>query len=423
MRQMGLIGVISKGVLLLVVSVLFCVSCMNRNSSKRYSYKYGDIDKSVVGYIQNDTTVRSDRVKLIDVDCNYEFKDAGFLIRNLKLIPLEAYSNSLIGEVDKIVVQDSFIYLLDIHRAKSLFVFNLYTGRFIRKIGGYGKSNSEYVEPTDFTVTGNHVVILDNLSKKLLIFGTEGDFKRSTRLQYALQAIERTDVDSIFMGIAGDNRHIEAIHKYKILKFDTRGHILGKYLKMDFSMNFYELNNLKSESNYFWYHAPFSNDVVFLNHLGTEVKYKFRFSKKGIPDNFDEQCEGNYEEFIEKFRRTYSYVQGKCCYTGRYLVFQYANEGRAGCLVIYDMLSDKVIFNGVPVFDPQKGTIEDFLAMRLGGVDPLFTEKSDRVYGIIPSERLEVLRSNEEVKRSFNIDSMISNNNPILFIADIESEK
>ena len=299
MGRLQLIGIISKGGFSLAILVALCVSCTSKNNNK-YNYKYGKLNEAVIQNMQKDTMGNPDDVRLINIDCNYEYKEAGFLFHDLKLIPLETSSKSLIGEVDKIMIQDSFVYLLDVNKAKSLLVFNLNSGKFLRKIGNYGKSNSEYIEPTDFTVDGNHVIILDNRSTKLLIFDIEGNFKEVSRLQFALQTIERTGVDSVFIGIAGDNRHIDAIHKYKILKFNTHGNILSKHLKMDYSINFCELNNLKYELGRFWYHAPFSNNIVFLDGLVTEVKYKFQFSKVGIQDDFVKRCNENYENFIEK---------------------------------------------------------------------------------------------------------------------------
>ena len=188
---------------------------------------------------------------------------------------------------------------------------------------------------------------------------------------------------------------------------------------MDYSINFCELNNLKYELGRFWYHAPFSNNIVFLDGLVTEVKYKFQFSKVGIPDDFVKRCNENYENFIEKYRRSHSYVQNVSCYTNRYMISQYADEGRNGCLLVYDMISDRIIFNGVPTFDSQEGTIKDFLAMRFGGKSPLFAVEGDRIYGMIPAESLGVLDSNEKIKGLLK-KGTLSNDNPILFSVDIK---
>lgn len=421
MKEKKIIEILSKGGLSLTVLVLLFISCKN-NSSNKYQYKYGDIKDAVTQNIANDTILRVDSIERIKVDCRYEYTNVGSLLHDIELIPLESNANSLIGEVNKIVIQDSFIYLLDVHKAKSLLVFNVKNGKFVRQIGRYGKSNSEYIEPTDFAIAGNNVVILDNLSKKLLVFDAIGNIKKVTRLQYALQAIGSTEVDSVFIGVAGDNRHIETIHKYRILKFNTSGNILAKFLKMDYAINFNELNSLKFGPNYFWYHAPFANEIIFGDSSMTEVKYKFQFSRKAIPDDFVKQCDGSYEKFIEKYRRYYSYLQNVSCYTDRYLIAQYANEGRNGCLLIYDMIENRIMFNGVPTFEPQEGTIEDFIGMRMSGVNPLFAREDDQVYGILPVEYLTMLNSSEKIKAAYPIDSMLENNNPIMYRCKIRGK-
>lgn len=414
MKRKRFVYIISKGVFSLAVFSIICVACINKSNNK-YDYKYGTVDEAVVKNMRKDTLNDSGNGKLIHVDCNSGYKEAGYLFHDLKLIPLEANANSLVGEVNKIIVQDSLIYLLDIRKTRSLSVFRLADGKFVRKIGNYGKSNSEYIEPTDFAVAGNQVVILDNRLMKLLVYDLEGNFKRSSRLQFALQTIVKTDVDSVFAGIAGDNRHLDKIYKFRVLKFNLDGHILSAHLKLDDGINYSEFNNLQATSEFFWYHAPFSNDVVFLDGLETGVKYKFQFSKKGLPGDFVEKCNENYENFIEKYRRTHSYVQSIGCYTSRYMISRYAVQGRSGGLLVYDMISDKVVFNGIPTCSSTEGVIEDFLAMEMVWEKPLFAGENNRIYGVIPVGGVTDGKVRELLGKEDALDS-----NPVIFCVDIK---
>ena len=85
---------------------------------------------------------------------------------------------SLIGSIDKLVVFNEKLYVLDGQIAKGLFVFD-WDGRFIRKIGSLGQGPGEYINIRDFTLNtdNNEIIILDN--HKILFFNFDGNFLKS----------------------------------------------------------------------------------------------------------------------------------------------------------------------------------------------------------------------------------------------------
>lgn len=187
---------------------------------------------------------------------------------------------------------------------------------------------------------------------------------------------------------------------------------------MDYSINVNEHNNLRLQEREYWYHAPYANDIIALDSLRTRRKYKFQFSEKGIPDDFVRLCDEDAVNFMKKYRNSHSYIYDICCYTKRHLFASYVSEGRGGHLLVYDMIADKMVFNGIPVFDSQEGTIGDFIAMRMGGRMPLYADSEDSIYGLIPMESLSILDSNEKLKGLLK-ENLSQNNNPVLFCMKI----
>lgn len=90
-------------------------------------------------------------------------------------IPLETTEEVLIGGYNKIIVNDSCIFILDIEKSKSVFIFD-HAGRFKAKINRVGRGPGEFLLPNDFNLKGDTVLILDRASYKMLYFGLNGEF-------------------------------------------------------------------------------------------------------------------------------------------------------------------------------------------------------------------------------------------------------
>ena len=105
------------------------------------------------------------------VDLDVEKKDTLYystLFKSVKCIPLETSDNSLIGEIDKMLIFEDFIFILDASKAKTLFVFDK-KGLFIRKIGNIGNGPGEYVRIVDFAIDTDkkEIIIVDDLRKMM----------------------------------------------------------------------------------------------------------------------------------------------------------------------------------------------------------------------------------------------------------------
>lgn len=115
------------------------------------------------------------REKKTEIKLNDLFFDFDF-------ISLETSENSLIGSINKLIVNKNLIFILDKSKAKKIFVFNK-EGKFIRTIGKIGKGPHEYTNIEDFTInqeTGNLAVLA--YPSKLLEYDQNGNFIRQKKL-------------------------------------------------------------------------------------------------------------------------------------------------------------------------------------------------------------------------------------------------
>lgn len=151
---------------LLTICQILLFSCTNKKQVKT-------VDYSQPTEIVLDETEAKDSVKLTDIVEDYRF------------IPLETSEASLIGGVNKVRFYDGKIFVLDMMKSRSLFVFSD-KGEFLYKIGRQGKGPGEFLLPMNFTFDKKkkEVIVVDGQRKQLLFYTVKGDFKRNLRLDY-----------------------------------------------------------------------------------------------------------------------------------------------------------------------------------------------------------------------------------------------
>lgn len=101
------------------------------------------------------------------------------------MIPLEISDDCLLGEIDKVVMSDSCIFVMENENQKGIYVFD-HTGKFLYRIGSHGEGPEEFVELSDFSLNEEEGVIYlyDNARKKILVFSYEGDYIKDIQMNY-----------------------------------------------------------------------------------------------------------------------------------------------------------------------------------------------------------------------------------------------
>ncbi|CEN51539.1 6-bladed beta-propeller [Capnocytophaga canis] len=115
----------------------------------------------------------------------FDIKQAQFS----ETIPLESTEHSLLGNIDKMLIKNNHMYILDKEIAEAIFVFDE-KGKFIYKIDRSGQGPGEYSSLDDFTIdekTGS-LLILDADQRKILYF--EGStFTHEKKIPYDISFI------------------------------------------------------------------------------------------------------------------------------------------------------------------------------------------------------------------------------------------
>lgn len=136
--------------------------------------------------IKNSETDYENKIKVISV---YQAESASpnrfFSLK--KIIHLDYCDACIIGEIDKILVDESGIYVSDKNLAKSVKKFD-FDGKLIYSIDAAGDGLGKYVLPFDFGITDNNLLILDVNQRKFLRFDKKsGEYLNEVRIgQYQI---------------------------------------------------------------------------------------------------------------------------------------------------------------------------------------------------------------------------------------------
>jgi hypothetical protein len=111
----------------------------------------------------------------------------------LEYIPLESKPACMLGEINKLVLTDSFIFVSDV---KKLLQFNR-NGEFIKSIGSIGRGPGEYKSVIDFFIDQPDKKIYILSGRDVHIYNYQGYFQRSLKMNIAANQLIPTDSNAI----------------------------------------------------------------------------------------------------------------------------------------------------------------------------------------------------------------------------------
>lgn len=145
----------------------------------------------IIGCSGKETATEDKLILKIDFD---NIEDISNISEITDTIELKGTSDDLPGIILRSRIYCDNMYLLDPLKAPGLYVFDL-RGNYIRKIGNIGQGPGELFDYTDFDVTPDRILILDNISQKINIYSHEGVFIESQKVEPMTMNIA-TDKDS-----------------------------------------------------------------------------------------------------------------------------------------------------------------------------------------------------------------------------------
>jgi len=186
---------------------------------------------------------------VVDLDV-YEDKNfkASDIFKNCRTIILETKIECLIGNISDIQVYDGKIFIHDKTIGKSLLVFDM-NGKFICRIGNFGRGPGEYSNINDATIDQDNkvVYVLDSHRKILLKYSLEGEYISSVSIKednVSFRSIQYFD-GKIYASIQHTKKNDDNLLK---LIDPVSGKVIKGYLTMEDNKGW---NGAESEYGFF----------------------------------------------------------------------------------------------------------------------------------------------------------------------------
>jgi len=205
---------------------------------------------------------------------------------SVKIIPLESPDSGLIGRIDKILVHNNKIFILDQVQRKSVLEFDM-NGKFIRHFGKVGRGPGEYIEPNDMSVNDKEVAIWVNDQRKFITYDLNGNYLREIRTGTLAKSgvqLEREKF-ALYLDIGGE---INTTETFDLKVFNNFGkNTYDAFEKKD--KNFSKGAFFFSQFNNSYLVSPgYSNKIYEINAANDTLteKYNIDFGEYTLPEDY-----------------------------------------------------------------------------------------------------------------------------------------
>jgi hypothetical protein len=217
---------------------------------------------------------------VIDLTQKTEEKRIDDVALSMSFLKLEESDEYPIGYIDKIIITNTSIYILDKQRSKSLFLYDR-NGNLQKVIHRTGNGPEEYIMPNDFDIqesTGN-IIILDGNQRKLLFYTKKGDFISELNLNAFINSFVSIENDNIILD-KGNYISDESLDYIRII--DAKGNKIIELLPIpEYSreITISPRHPLQKKRNTVLFMPSLSNQIYQIQHNKVGLKYQLDFGK------------------------------------------------------------------------------------------------------------------------------------------------
>lgn len=322
---------------------------------------------------------------------------------------LETNSNCLIGDISKIQIKDSLLYIGDFSITQSIFVFNL-KGKFIKKLFKQGHGPGEYAAINNFNVDEqNNIYILDNRLGKEFIYDSNFKpiFERKIESFFITAATGDTDKSVYYCG----NEPNQEKFRYQILIRDNKKNKIErkffKYPSGNEKLIFVNENHFRYSDGFIFLKPSYSQ---YIYSIGDSLKHSYTVQFDNV-DNFvdlEKMLEMKNSNEVRKYVYQNNIVDIYDFDISKSWIYLKIQKGNANYFAFYDRDSKKCQ-----------------VARKLGN-DLSYSLLLGRVIGlyedcIVSYTNTDFIKRNfkqDEIEKKFgNIDEM---SNPVLILAKLK---
>ncbi|MCH7402026.1 6-bladed beta-propeller [Belliella kenyensis] len=294
---------------------LFLLSCDRSRASleKVYYDQEGFVVFDIVDHNEVDMIYFSEFVNAIDY------------------IPLETSAACLIGEVDKVLINENFIYVLDKRIVNAAFVFDR-EGNFVKQLGREGEAEGEYLELGDmFFIDESQIAIYDHVRQQMLVF-KDLEYSHTEKFDWKSSKIYE---------FGGYFYHNPFLSKYNVVEAGPFELFISGYESNIIEKHFeypsyrdvvYEKQNVfRLYDDSVLFIPPFYNKVFSLKGKDVTPRYLFNFGDRQLP------IEETYSfETLSAALQNYGHVGDTFLENQQHVFFEASYKGPSAKFCLYN---------------------------------------------------------------------------------------
>ncbi|MFL1011685.1 6-bladed beta-propeller [Flavisericum labens] len=279
----------NKSKSLFVLSLFVIIAGCSKNNDKKELLK--NYKKFSVENIKIDTLsekkIDYDDVKILDIhNEDLAVLKGTSIIDSCWYIPLETKDESVFGHIDKIIIEDEYIFILDSRNTGNLFVFSM-DGDFVFKINKKGKGPQEYTRINDFTIDSDNknIIIHDDRLAKLFYFNFEGSFVKTVKTSFRFANLCKQNNIMYYLLGNRSNLHLPILNNKSLIKSNEG--LINTYntydIKNEVNLKLSKFDQFYYSGNHLSFTIPVTKNFIYNIEKG-EVKptYQLNFGKKNI---------------------------------------------------------------------------------------------------------------------------------------------
>ncbi|MDR2410063.1 MAG: 6-bladed beta-propeller [Bacteroidales bacterium] len=410
-----------KYIFVFFIFILLAIGCGQQSQSlKTFKGQYVHIDsvKSLTKTNQNLKVI--DLSKLCD---NKQYTSLFPLLDDYRLVILETTDNCLIGEIRKVVLADSLIFIHDPYIANKLFLYNN-KGKFIRQIGAYGQGPGEYIQVSDFYYDKNtgEILLYDQFKSTIMYFDIDGKHIKNKKQLFRYINFTKIGEEYVYKNLI-DNEHIPAVNEsYITVGTDS---IPVKYAFLPkLEMDYLGEGICKINDTTVAFCIPFFDTVYHYRQGVLSAEYLLKLPQgKRLPSNFQKISNYSSSNLRGEFPPSkYMYYRGEFLENNDYfqcIISAYSNR----YTFLYNK-SNKEITGGMISWNPVEDEFEKMLLFH-----PFISNAGDYfISAIQPDKVCEYIqycknpKKEETLVKYPELRNITEDDNPLLFIFRLKND-
>jgi len=230
-------------------------------------------------------------ISVLPKEEDFDVFDLTPYIDTIKFVKLELTDDneSLIGTIDKVIVYDERIYILDLI-THSLFVFDM-EGHYLHKITRIGQGPGEYTQLDFFDIDreNKHIVLTDLMSYWVMRYDLEGNFLFKQKIPFWCEDVSVLPNNGIVLYANFRNNSYTLEQEYNLLFLDSNMQLKQAY----FPYHSQKLGRIKLSTTSQGHFYVFEDKMHFSFPSGSTVYqisgdslisiYQFDFGKDIVP--------------------------------------------------------------------------------------------------------------------------------------------